>query len=314
MAGFAKSSKLLHDYLQIPTYKGVRNLIIIPDGILNFVPFEALLTKTSASKNFEKMPFLIRTFQISYQNSIDFFINDNAIESNKSENNVLGVFPVFEKTDAELSFSAGEMKSIKLNFKGTYLEKNEATFENFKKLSANFSIIHLCTHATSGDVNTPASIKFIDRSVLYSELYNLDIRPKLLVLSACETGVGKLYKAEGAMSISRGFQMAGAKNVLFSLWKVNDYTTSVFMDSFYSSIKKGASYAAANRNAKLDFLLDKNISNTKKSPYYWCSMTYYGSLEATTSNDFLWYFAGLGLILILTFFLVVIRKSKRLRV
>jgi CHAT domain-containing protein len=57
-----------------------------------------------------------------------------------------------------------------------------------------------------------------------------------------ETGIGKLYKSEGAMSIARGFQFAGAQNLLFSLWKVNDYTTALFMDKFYTYIYNGNSY------------------------------------------------------------------------
>ena len=66
----------------------------------------------------------------------------------------------------------------------------------------------------------------------------MNINSHLVVLSACETGIGKLYKSEGAMSIARGFQFAGAQNLLFSLCKVNDYTTSVFMDLFYKNIKE----------------------------------------------------------------------------
>jgi CHAT domain-containing protein len=123
----------------------------------------------------------------------------------------------------------------------------------------------LSTHA-SGDTETPASIK-LRSEILYSELYILNINPDLVVLSAYETGIGKLYKSEGAMSIARGFQFAGAQNLLFSLWKVNDYTTALFMDKFYTYIYNG-SYLEANHQSKLDFLADKNISNTKKSPYY----------------------------------------------
>ena len=145
--------------------------------------------------------------------------------------------------------------------------------------------MHLSTHATSGDTETPASIKFYDQEVLYSELYNLNIKPNLVVLSACETGIGKLYKSEGAMSIARGFQFAGAQNLLFSLWKVNDYTTSVFMNYFYKNCSNNLSYFEANTKAKQDFLKDKSISNAKKSPYYWSAFVYYGGMEASESSS-----------------------------
>jgi CHAT domain-containing protein len=154
--------------------------------------------------------------------------------------------------------------------------------------------LHLSTHASSGDIETPASIKFYDQEILYSELYNLNINPDLVVLSACETGIGKLYKAEGAMSVARGFQFAGAQNLMFSLWKVNDYTTSVFMTDFYKNIKNNAPYFEANANAKLDFLNDKSIPNAKKSPYYWSSFVYYGSIsDEEKSNNYIFYIISL---------------------
>ena len=154
--------------------------------------------------------------------------------------------------------------------------------------------MHLSTHASSGDIETPASIKFYDQEILYSELYNLNINPDLVVLSACETGIGKLYKAEGAMSVARGFQFSGAQNLLFSLWKVNDYTTSVFMADFYKNIKNDVPYFEANTNAKLAFLQDKSIPNTKKSPYYWSSFVYYGSISAEEkSANYIYYIISL---------------------
>ena len=138
---------------------------------------------------------------------------------------------------------------------------------------------------------------------MYSELYNLNINPNLVVLSACETGLGKLYKSEGAMSVARGFQFAGAKNILFSLWKVNDYTTSVFMDKFYKNIESGNSYFESNQQAKLDFLNDESISNAKKSPYYWSAMVYYGTLEEKTTTTY-WLYLTVTIVAIIGLFLL----------
>ncbi|MNR30112.1 CHAT domain protein [compost metagenome] len=92
------------------------------------------------------------------------------------------------------------------------------------------------------------------------------------------------------MSVARGFQFAGAQNLLFSLWKVNDYTTSVFMTDFYKNIKNDVPYFEANANAKIAFLNDKTISNAKKSPYYWSSFVYYGSISSEEeSNNYIYY-------------------------
>jgi CHAT domain-containing protein len=105
------------------------------------------------------------------------------------------------------------------------------------------------------------------------------------------------------MSVARGFQFAGAQNLLFSLWKVNDYTTSVFMEDFYKNIKNGESYLEANSNAKLDFLKDKSISNAKKSPYYWSAFVYYGGIE-TAEKPTNYYFYILGFMILIGLFLV----------
>ena len=286
--------------VKLPKKNQSENLIIIPDGILNFLPFEALVTRESKTTSFAKMDYLLNDFTISYNNSADFYLN--AIPSNNKKPKILGVFPIFEKTDFELAFSKKELQNLQQNFEGKYLSGKNAVFGNFKADVPNYSILHLSTHAASGDIFDPASIKFYDQEVLYSEFYNLDLNADLVVLSACETGIGKLYKAEGAMSIARGFQFAGAQNLLFSLWKVNDFTTSVLMEKFYYNLKNGQSYADSNHQAKLDFLNDTSISNAKKSPYYWSSFVYYGTLEnAPGTNYFLWIslFGGLIALLLL---------------
>ena len=142
--------------------------------------------------------------------------------------------------------------------------------------------------------------------MLYTELYNLNINPDLVVLSACETGIGTWYKGEGSMSVARGFQFAGAQNLLFSLWKVNDYTTSVLMGKFYKNVKNGDSYFDANHNAKLSFLSDFTIPSAKKSPYYWSAFVYYGTMENKPSTHYLLliYIIGgiIGLLLFIKFF------------
>ncbi|PXY45153.1 CHAT domain-containing protein [Flavobacterium hydrophilum] len=292
ISGYNRSGNNVYNLLQLPGNSVYQNLIIVPDGILNFLPFEALITKESKTTNFAKMHYLLNDFKIAYNTSANIYLNSKPIS--KSEKTVLGVFPVFEKTAFELSYSKKELESIRSNFKGKYLENSNASFSNFKNNVSDYSILHLSTHAAAGDIETPASIKFYDQEILYSELYNLSINLDLVVLSACETGIGKLYKAEGAMSVARGFQFAGAQNLLFSLWKVNDYTTSVFMTDFYKNIQNNQTYFEANTNAKLDFLNDKSIPNAKKSPYYWSSFVYYGSISTETNSiNYIYYIISL---------------------
>lgn len=140
------------------------------------------------------------------------------------------------------------------------------------------------------------------------ELYNLDLTNDLVVLSACETGIGVLQKGEGSMNLARGFKYAGVSNLVVSLWKINDLSTSQLMSSFYSELIKTESAFAANQNSKLAYLNHPDISNVKKSPYYWSAFVYFGDLtEPKSSNDYylmLYLILGLviaGLILVLIF-------------
>ena len=146
--------------------------------------------------------------------------------------------------------------------------------------------MHLSTHATAGDAFDPASIRFYDKEVRYNDLYQLKIKPELVVLSACETGVGKWYTGEGAMSVARGFQYAGAQNLLFSLWSVNDFTTARLMSNFYNNVNNHKSFSKNIYDAKLQFIADKTIDNQKKSPYFWAAFVYHGNIEAQNSINF----------------------------
>ncbi len=306
ISGYRKSGFEIYKLLQLPQKTNPKNLIIIPDGLLNFVPFEALLTANSTSSDFSKMPYLLNGFRVAYNNSVAFYVDENAFRFEKE--NILGIFPVFENSPLELPFSKEELKAIRGKFDGNYLENKDANFRNFRNQASAFSILHLSTHADAGDLETPAGIRFSDREVLYSELYNLDIHPDLVVLSACETGIGKLYKGEGAMSVARGFQFAGARNLLFSLWKVNDFTTSVQMSGFYKNIKNGYSYFESSHNSKTDYLNSEKIPNAKKSPYYWGAMVYYGTLEPKPNANYLYYFS---LLLIPIALFLIFRKFRK---
>jgi CHAT domain-containing protein len=306
---FNHVSNSVYHFLKLPKKQSNKNLIIIPDGILNFLPFESLITQRSQTANFAKMHYLLNDFKIGYNNSADFYLNSVPLQHQKES--ILGVFPLFENSNLELAFSKKELQNLQSNFEGKYLDRQNATFENFKINAASYSVLHLSTHASSGDITEPASIKFYNQEVLYSEFYNLNLNPNLVVLSACETGIGKLYKAEGAMSVARGFQLGGAQNLLFSLWKVNDFTTSVLMENFYHNVKKGQSYCDANHQAKMDFLHDETIPNTKKSPYYWASFVYYGTLENQPKTDYFLWFSLLGGLIALLLLWKLFRRKKQ---
>ncbi|HLV70250.1 MAG TPA: CHAT domain-containing protein [Xanthomarina sp.] len=304
---FTSQAFNMYQSLHLNETSTTKNLIIIPDGLLNFIPFEALLTEKTASFNFSKMPFLVTKQQVVYNSSLTFYLETPEAPKNSR---VLGIFPVFKNSNQPLTYSLDEAKAIEKEMDASMFFNSEATKNNFLKSASNHTILHISTHATSGDFINPASIAFYDEPMLLNELYSLNINPKLVVLSACETGIGKLQKGEGAMSIARGFQYAGAKNILFSLWQINDASTANMMSLFYKNYKKTASASVANRQSKLSYLKDPSISNIKKSPYYWSAFVYYGNpidFKKETPYMLYYFFAALAVFIVVFLYF---RKQK----
>ncbi|WP_160114727.1 CHAT domain-containing protein [Aquimarina sp. AU474] len=297
--GFSKEAFNAYKILQLPIYND--RLLIIPDGLLNFIPFEALLTEKVAFTNFQKMPFLIKSTELSYEISANKYVKSTSF--NQKKQTVLGTFPVFENTEIELPFSLTESNYIQQYFEGNFIEKEQATYEHFINEAKKHDILHLSTHAESGSFTKPASIKFSNTDIFVNQLYGMQLNSDLVVLSACETGVGKLAKGEGPLSIGRGFQYAGVKNTLFSLWKVNDLTTSKLMRNFYKNLKTSYIKGNALHQAKLDYLNDKNITNAQKSPYHWAAFVYYGEIEANSSSNYVWYGVSIVLFILIILFL-----------
>ena len=97
------------------------------------------------------------------------------------------------------------------------------------------------------------------------ELSGMDLsHTELVVLSACETGVGKIEDGEGVAGINKAFMKAGAKYVVMSLWSVPEKSTGVLMKRFYENLQKGQSYSKALREAKIWMIENKN-----SHPFYW---------------------------------------------
>ncbi|HEY0432095.1 MAG TPA: CHAT domain-containing protein, partial [Pyrinomonadaceae bacterium] len=179
-----------------------------------------------------------------------------------------------------LTFSLDEAKAILRaapggdSFSAFSFKASRATAMS-KELS-EYRIIHFATHGVmdlehpelSGMVLSMVDEKgqSVNGYLRLHEIYNLNLPAELVVLSACQTGVGKQVKGEGLIALTRGFMYAGARRVVASLWKVNDSATSALMAEFYrqmfiNQLKPAAALRAAQRE----------IAKQKRwqSPYYW---------------------------------------------
>jgi CHAT domain-containing protein len=174
------------------------------------------------------------------------------------------------------------------------LEEN-ATERRLREMDlTRYRILHFATHAIVGDevkwITQPALVLSLtgtddtyDGFLQMSEIFNLRLDADLVVLSACDTGRGKLRRGEGIIGLTRAFMYAGTPSVVASLWKVNDQSTSLFMEFFYHNLKEGQSKADALRHAKEQLMQARAWSDTVgeeqsfAAPYFWAPFILIGS-------------------------------------
>ncbi|MCB9278242.1 MAG: CHAT domain-containing protein [Lewinellaceae bacterium] len=254
--------------------EAIENLTIIPDGFLNLLPFELLLTRLPQDQSPRRYPYLLNDCTTGYAYSAALLSIQQ--QSPQSGGRVLVVAPVFEDDPArylpnsELPITALEQ------FDCTVLSKREANIPGFLNQAADYGLIYFSTHAqTSDSLNNQPSIDFADGQLYLSDLYTLHLPAHLAVLSACQTGLGDLRKGEGVMSLARGFTYAGVPSVVTSLWKVNENATHSIMQDFYRRLADGLQKDEALRQAKLDYL--KKCPDIKAAPYFWSGFIVIGN-------------------------------------
>lgn len=245
--------------------------------------------------NYVQWSWLLNKYPIAYRTSATELLQP-ALPGKAAPNRVLGIFPEFNNTSRYLKYTKDEADEMRRYLDGNYLSKEKATKHAFLANIARYSIIHLSTHADAGDLYVPPSISFIDTALYLPEIYGLAVENKLMVLSACETGIGKLYTGESAMSLANGFVQAGVNNIVFSLWKVNDFSTSRLMANFYHHYTDKQPAYMALRNSKLDYLKDEKVDLAYKSPYFWAPFVYYGNTDVETAN-ILWITSPVAIVL-----------------
>jgi CHAT domain-containing protein len=163
------------------------------------------------------------------------------------------------------------------NLKAKVLLHNNAN-EQFIKSGelGKYKVLHFATHAFVNSQRPELTGLLLaqdttggEDGVLYSgEIYNLKLNADLVVLSACETGLGKIQKGEGIIGLTRALLYAGTKNIIVSLWKVTDKSTSDLMVDFYKNSLKSKgrlSYSGALRNAKLKMISERKYAH----PFFW---------------------------------------------
>lgn len=323
---------LLHPFLK--NTSEIDQIVIVPSGELGYLPFEVLLTqKADDIDNYRALPYLFQTQKIRYAYAASFLTEP--VNDNKYAYNYLGFAPVCEalasdkkspirSIEAEnwdiLFNSKEEVSSAAKLFGGKDFYGKEATKAQFLTHAPKAQILHLSTHAIVSDESPLYNSGFVfsdanGPTYLHAyELYNLDLKADLAILSACNTGTGKLQKGEGIMSLSRGFRYAGCPNILLSLWSVNDFSTQKLMTYTFDNLAKGQTKATALQNARKKFLsADNSEVYAYEHPSYWAAFVLIGDdlplkVSSPTSST-LWF--GMGLIAIFLLMLLLFLQRRK---
>ena len=317
---------------------GDKRLLIVADGALNYIPFEALL-KTTEGADYASLSYLIKSNEVVYAPSASVVAairgqrgsSPTMREGLASGKKVLVVAdPIFNANDPRLKGGAasqgpGETRGLGLGLEsavsdvtgatpssgglqlarliGTRTEADEiakiakaggSQAEVWTDLNASednvnnrgltsYQVVHIATHGLldaerpqfTGVVLSLVGNKTGDGFLRTDEIFNLRMGAPLVMLSACETGLGKEKRGEGVIGLTRAFMYAGAPTVGVSLWSVADKSTAELMTDFYRryfSADKPASAAGAMREAQVAMISGKKYS----APFYWAPFVIVG--------------------------------------
>ncbi len=284
-------------------------LSIIPDGVLHTVPFESLACETDVMG--------INRYCISYK----YNTYDEMNEKEGSAINLSYMLPSYGSDDERVPMAdLGRGSIYKLPNASKEIDNiissvSEQIYE-IRDLEAYFmdgeadtyNVLHYAGHAIADGDEAYLQYGINDDERIYHEqieVLNFDL--DLVVLSACETGLGVLERGEGVMSLGRSFLSAGADAVVYSLWNANDSSTSELVSYFYEYLQSGASKSEALRSAKLKYL--NSVPREKRHPYYWAGFVVVGDdspVIGNTSYRWVMYLALIAMIVLL-----IIKSTKR---
>lgn len=332
---FKKISYRLYSRLIEPLdLKKGKRLIIIPDNILSYIPFEILIKKdTELDKiRYKELAYLIKDHPLSYSYSTKVLFNQKNQQTKPYiqlgayapsytnietlPDNATATRQKYREKLYPLKGILKEVSRISEIVPGKVFIKDEATEEKFKENSGKFDILHLAMHTIINDKDpmyskmafTQEANSDEDNFLNTYEIYNLNLKSKLTVLSSCNTGFGKLSKGEGVMSLARGFKYAGCPSIVMTLWPVEDNSSIRLMEYFYKALKKGQSKDKAMQIAKIKFL--ENSDRLHAHPYFWSGYLSIGDQSSLYFKRSFYWIGGIILLVALSGIILIVRRKK----
>ncbi|HFA49792.1 MAG TPA: CHAT domain-containing protein [Bacteroidetes bacterium] len=307
---YRQSAHRLYDILVKPVQPYLRQrLMAVPDGILDYVPFAALLEKEQPGEGLFELgsyPYLVRRHSIGYSYSATLLLQmEEKQHIWPPEQSFCGIAPDFRgpqwgayghrgavDDDLQLLYNMPEVDSLHRLLGGVALTGRSAVKDSL--MDNLFSrILHFSTHAFAFDVNSENSYLALhsekepdEMAPLYLwEIMHLSLSTDMVFLSACQTGLGRLTKTEGIVSLARAFAFAGTKNIHATLWSIKDAPEGVgLVLGFYKNLyEKGLPKDVAMQQAQLAFL-EKYKGTEFAHPHFWAAFIGIGDRSALFSG------------------------------
>jgi CHAT domain-containing protein/Tfp pilus assembly protein PilF len=319
-----------------------KKLIIVPDSEIGYLSFDMLLNAPAdtTSMDFRKLSFLIKDYVISYSTSATLQFSMLEKKDKRAARNLLALAPDYNNlTDLNkngFTDESGntvylmpipgveeEIKGIRKAIGGKTLMGPRATERAFKKEASRYNILHFAMHTLINN-EEPMLSKLVfyqdndsieDGMLNTYELFGMNLNARLAVLSACNTGSGRLIEGEGIMNLARGFIYAGVPSIVMTLWSVEDQTSATIVKKFYRYLDNGEPKDEALRKAKLDLLDEGDMLHAH--PYYWAAYVSIGDYSPMPSSKPFWlklFFGLVGLVAIIGIASVLKQRKKHTQV
>jgi CHAT domain-containing protein len=283
----------------------IKKLVIIPDGELNCLPFEALQD--------ENRKYILEKFSVQYQYSTALLGKDG---TKLEPSNTLAFAPYTTHQSlatGNLPFSEQEIKLLQ----GKTFVDSAATKSVFLQSAIHYNIIHLSTHSFF-DNNNPSQSHIVfnpannDYKLTAQEIHNLNLdSTQLIILNGSGPKTGKMGNGEGLMSLSRSFAYAGCPNMITSLWRAEDSITTFITKRLHFYLSENISKDKALQQAKLDLLHSPDIDPHFKTPAYWANLIFIGNYEPDHKRNN-WKWVAIGIVVILVGYEYAKKKDLKL--
>jgi len=273
-----------------------KELIIVPHDVLHYLPFQALYSTDGK--------YLVEDHSVTYLSSASLLQFTTAKRKALGERVLAVGNPDLVDQTKELKFAQLEADGIKKLYpSSTVLLKKDATRLKTKGVSSQYDILHFAAHAELKADDPLSSAILLARSdgdegrLEVREIFEMDLNASLVVLSGCETGLGKLSTGDELVGLTRAFIYAGAPSVVASLWKVDDASTAALMSSFYKNLRtkskveslRQAQLAMIKGKVSRDLLPQRGVGGIGKLGQTGSSaLPAPSSLSISTSHPYFW--------------------------